>query len=117
MKSNTSNMDIKLIVYGGLLAIIKLVYLFFDFYNILDFVVYVIAGFALGGKIPKNRWFIGLLLALPTFAICLVFVLNLGYSQIIKGVGTSFAISLILIPLSTAIGILAKHTQQRKSKS
>jgi CRISPR/Cas system-associated protein Cas5 (RAMP superfamily) len=48
--------------------------------------------------------------------LCLLFVVNLGYSQIINGVGTSFVISLILIPLSTAIGILAKHTQKKYRK-
>jgi hypothetical protein len=88
-----------------ILAVIKLIYLFFDFNNILDFVVFLIAGVILDGKVSSNRWALGLLLSLPAFALCLLVVINLGYSLIVNGVGTSFTVSLIVIPVATIIGV------------
>lgn len=105
MNPSTKSNTFQLLVFGGILAAIKLVYLFFDFYNILDLVVFLAAGMTLGGKAPSNRRWLGLLLALPAFALCLLIVINLGYSSIVNGVGTSYAVSLIVIPVSTSIGI------------
>ena len=105
MSSNAGRAIIQLLGFGLLLAIIKLVYLFFDPYNILDFIVFLAAGIMLGGKVPSNRRFLGLLLALPAFALCLFFVIRNGYSSIMHGIGTSYAISLIVIPVATSIGI------------
>lgn len=108
MNSSTSNTVIQLLAFGLILAVVKFVYIFFDFYNVLDFVVFLAAGIILGGKVPSNRWALGLLLSLPAFALCLFFVINLGYSSIVNGVGTSFAVSLIVIPMATSIGIFIK---------
>jgi peptidoglycan/LPS O-acetylase OafA/YrhL len=105
MNSNTSSTVIQLLAFGLMLAMIKLFYSFFDFYNILDVVVFLAAGIILGGKVPSKRWVLVLLLALPAFTLCLLFVLRLGYSSIVNGVGTSFAVSLILIPVATSIGV------------
>jgi len=113
MRSNLNYTATQLLLFGLALALLKAIYLFLDFYNILDLVVFLSAGFVLGERIPSNRFAIGLLLSLPAFILCLLFVVNLGYSQIVDGVGTSFAVSLILIPLSTAIGIFAKHASKR----
>jgi hypothetical protein len=105
-----------LMAIGLLLAMAKLIYSFFDFYNILDIVVFLIAGFIIGGKIPSNQWPLGLLLTLPTIALCLFFVINLGYSSIVKGVGTAYAVSLIVIPLAAGIGLFIRSKRTiRKS--
>src|SRR5688572_11776339 len=108
MNLYTTSAVIKLLALGLLLAVIKLGYIFFNFYNILDFVVFLVAGMMLGEKVPANRWVSGLLLSLPAFVLCLIFVINLGYSSIVNGVGTSFAVALIVIPAATCIGILIK---------
>jgi hypothetical protein len=105
MSSTAGRVIIQLLAFGLILAIIKIVYLFFDPYNILDFIVFLAAGIMLGGKVPSNRRFLGLLLALPAFALCLFFVIRNGYSSIMHGIGTSYAISLIVIPVATSIGI------------
>lgn len=105
MNSSTIKTVFQLLAFGLILAALKFVYLFFDFYNILDIVVFLGAGILLGGKVPSNRWALGLLLSLPAFVYCLFVVINLGYSSIVKGVGTSYAISLIVIPIATSIGI------------
>ena len=105
MNSNTSNTVIELLAFGAILAVVKIVYMFFDFYNILDFVIFLTAGIILGGKVPSNRRALGLLLSLPAFALCLFFVIRLGYTSIVNGVGTSFALSLIVIPVATIIGV------------
>lgn len=107
-KSSTSEVAFILLVIGFMLALIKVIYIFFDFYNILDFIIFSIAGFAFGLKVPPNRLALGLLLALQSLALCLFFVLRLGYLSIVQGVGTSYAISLIVIPMATFIGIIIR---------
>ncbi len=91
-----------------MLAFIKVAYLFFDFYNVLDLVVFSIAGFAFDQRVPPNRLALGLLLALSAFALCLFIVLSLGYSYIVHGFGTSYAVSLILIPVAMFIGVIVR---------
>lgn len=105
MDAKNDESKFQLLIYGLLLAGIKLVYMFFDPFGILDLPVFLTAGFLLGGKVPSNQWFWGLLLALPTFFLCLLFVMKNGYSAFISGVGTSFAISLVLVPLATGLGL------------
>jgi hypothetical protein len=85
MNSGIVKPVIKLLTVGLVLAAAKFIYLFFDVYNILDFVVFLFAGIAFGGKVPPNRLALGLLLALPAFVLSLLFVINLGYSSIAKG--------------------------------
>lgn len=108
MNSNTSKLVIQLLAYGLILAAVKIVSIFFDSYNIIDFVLFLAAGIMFGGKIPPHKWAWGLLMSLPAFALCLLLVINLGYSSIINGIGTSFAVSLIVIPVATSIGILIR---------
>jgi hypothetical protein len=109
----------QMLVFGLILAAIKLVYLFFDNYNILDFVVFLAAGILLGGKNPSRRWLSGIMMALPAFTLCLSFLIVNGYSSIVNGVGTSYAVSLIIIPLATFIGIFinAKHALRKSSRN
>ena len=91
---------------GFMLAVFKVVYLFFDVYNVLDVVVFSIAGFVFSRNVPPNQIKLWFLLALPAVILCLFFVLRLGYTSIIQGVGTTFVVSLILIPLATFTGTL-----------
>ena len=55
MNSGIVKPVIKLLTVGLILAAAKFIYLFFDVYNILDFVVFLFAGIAFGGKVPPNR--------------------------------------------------------------
>lgn len=105
MTSKTSNSTFQLLGFGILLAIVKLICSFLDPYNILDVIIFVSAGILFGKIVPRNRMLLGLLLALPACLLCLFFVFNIGYTSIKKGIGTSYAISLIVIPLSTIIGL------------
>ncbi len=114
MNKSTSKTAATLLAIGFMLALIKVIYLFFDFYNVLDLVIFSIAGFAFGLRVPPNSLALGLLLALPAFALCLFFVLRLGYSSIVEGVGTAYAISLIVIPLATFIGIIIRQKRSQK---
>jgi hypothetical protein len=101
--------------YGVALAGIKLIYLFFGINTILDIVVFLVAGFAIGRKVTENRWALTVGLSLPAFLLCLLFVIRLGYQSIIDGVGTSHAISLVVIPIATAVGVLmASYFKQKE---
>lgn len=116
MNSIKQNKVTQLLAIGLLLAIIKLIYSFFYFTNILDFIVFLTGGIVLGRLVPSNQRTLGLLLALPAFLLCLFFVINLGYASILNGVGTSYAISLLVVPLATGIGLFinAKFFFQKK---
>ena len=89
-----------------MLAAFKFVYLFFDPYGILDVIVFLTAGIILAARVPLNRKALGLLLSLPAFLLCLFFVWNVGLTSIRNGIGSSFAISLIVIPVATILGVL-----------
>ena len=106
MNWSTFKTVIIILAIGVGLAILKIVYLFFDFYNVLDLIVFLVAGFAIGKQLSSHRIAFGLLLSLPPFLLCLFIVIGLGYSSIAKGIGTAYAVSLIVIPLATCIGIL-----------
>ncbi len=109
----------QMLIYGLILAAIKLVYLFIDNYNILDFVVFLAAGILLGGKTPSSRWLSGLMLSLPAITLCLIFLIVNVYSSIVNGVGTSYVISIIIIPLATYIGVFinAKHAFRKSARN
>jgi hypothetical protein len=96
---------INLLALGVLLTIFRIVYMFFDPYGILDLVVFLSAGLAVGRKVASNRWLWGLLLSLPAFAFSLFLVMRIGYSSIVHGVGTLYAVSLIVIPVASCVGI------------
>jgi hypothetical protein len=54
---------------------------------------------------------------LPAFALCLFLVMKLGYSSIMDGVGTSYAISLIVIPVATGIGIFINAKRALRTRA
>ncbi len=106
MKPKVSESIIQIFAYGLILAGIKLVYSFFTFFYLLDFTVFLVAGYLLGFKIPLGQRYLGLFLALPAFALSLFFVMQNGLTSISMGIGTSHAISLAVIPIATGLGIL-----------
>lgn len=115
MQKSSLTSALRLAVFGVLLAFIKLVYLFFDSSGILDLLVFSTAGFLLSQKVPPGKIIQAALLAFPAFLLCLFFILRLGYSNIVEGVGTSYALSLIFIPTATYFGIWIKHKRSLES--
>ena len=99
---------------GVLVAVVKIIYSFFPYFNFLDFIVFFIAGYAVG-KITTDRVLIGMSIALPAWFLCLFFVVRMGYSSIMQGVGIMLAVSLIVIPLATYIGILIGSKRASRS--
>ena len=116
MKPGTTGTVIQLLVFGLILAVVKMVYMFFDFYNVMDAIVFLAAGLVIGGKVPADRKALGLLLALPAFTLCLLFVIKNGYTSIVNGIGTAFAVSLILIPVATMIGVFI-HAKRKRART
>ena len=105
MKWNKVKTTIVLSLSGLLLGGSKLVWLFFNFFNLLDLIIFLGIGYALGGRVAGGRWLWGLLLALPAFALDSYFVARLGYSQIFTGIGTGYVVSLVVIPFAACVGI------------
>jgi Kef-type K+ transport system membrane component KefB len=105
MSSSTIGKVFLMLTYGVILVVAKIVYLFFDMYNIVDFIVFLAAGMIVGKRLPSNQKAMGLLVCLPASALCVFFVLNLGYTSIVNGIGTAYAVSLIVMPVACSIGI------------
>jgi hypothetical protein len=114
MNSTIIKATVPFLGYGLALAGIKLIYSFFDINTILDIVVFLVAGFAIGRKVTENRWALIVGLSLPAFILCLLFVIRLGYQSIIDGVGNSYVISLVIIPIATAVGVLLASNFKQK---
>ena len=105
MNWSTTKTVINLLCLGVLLTIFKVVYFFFNYYGVIDIVVFLSAGLAVGRKVASNRWLWGLLLSLPAFAFSLFLVMRISYSSIVHGVGTLYAVSLLVIPVASCVGI------------
>src|SRR5215203_534505 len=116
MRKNLAKTIPLLLAWGLMLALFKVVYLFFDFYNVMDVIVFGIAGFLLSGKMAAGQKLLVLLAALPAFLLSLFFVLRVGYESILKGVGTSFAISLMVIPVATYIGVFIRSKRDERKR-
>ncbi|HLP39364.1 hypothetical protein [Lacibacter sp.] len=116
MSTSTSYSVIQLLAIGLLLAVLKVVYMFFDPFNIADFIVFLAAGYLLGGKLPANRKWLGLLMCIPTLIICFLAVRKNGFTGFMNGIGTTYAIAFIVIPAATLLGIYFQTKRsQRKS--
>jgi hypothetical protein len=115
MKAKSSVLIVQMLAFGFILAGIKLVYSFFSFFYLLDLIVFFSSGYLFGAKTRMGQRFLGLFLALPAFAMSLLFVIQNGLPSIFAGIGTSHAISLIIIPIATGIGILISSNKSANS--
>lgn len=115
MKNKAIELILQMFAYGLILAGIKLVYSFFAFFYLLDLIVFLVAGILSGAKIPLDQRYLGLFLALPAFALSLFFVMQNGFTSISMGIGTSYAISLAVIPIATGLGILVNKRSANSS--
>lgn len=98
---------LQVLTWGLALVVFKLVYTFFDYYNVIDFVVFCSAGFIINKKLSINKWLHVVPVGLPSMVICLIFLYTIGYDELSKGVGTGYLISLIVIPTATLTGYFA----------
>ena len=108
MQWNKRDTITALLGIGLLLAASKIVYLFFNFLNIVDVLVFVGAGYFVGLKVFQRRWQWGFVLAIPCMVFDAIIVYNQGYTNIMAGIGTSFLIALVVVPLSACFGIWLK---------
>lgn len=92
MKLSLNDSYLELLMWGSLLALLKLVYLFFDPYNILDFVAFMCAGMILNKRLHMKRWPQGVLISVPAVLLCFLFLFNIDYVSISNGIGTTYLI-------------------------
>ena len=83
---------------GVLLAPIKLIYSFFPLFNLIDLAVFGLTGRYFGKRWPTAWWSTSLLLSLPALALVGAILRNLGRAELLAGVGTGWAISVLLVP-------------------
>jgi len=116
MKWNFQKSFIICLEVGLLLAGAKILFLFFDFFIVLDLFVFFIAGFFLGKKVLGGRWLWGLIIALPSIILNSYFIFNNGFSNIFAGIGTSYLLSLLVVPFSSSLGILVAEKRNSATK-
>jgi hypothetical protein len=92
------------LVVGLLIAPVKLVYSFFPFFNVTDVLVFGVLGVLFGYLRPAKSWQWGLWLSIPTILLCLAFVRRLGSVNVLQGIGTGWAVSVLVIPLAACLG-------------
>lgn len=91
--------------FGTLIATLKVIYLLFNFYNILDVLVFLSAGYVLGRTISGGYFLWGVVLSLPCMLLDSFFVYRLGFSNVMSGIGTSYLMALAVVPLSACMGV------------
>ncbi len=94
---------------GLLVAGAKLIYSFFPGFNLLDVLVFALIGWNLGRHTGSPSWLIGLGLSLPAVILSASFVARLGTAELWQGVGTGWALSILLIPLAAYGGAALGH--------
>lgn len=107
MRSSRTTAWAVALVVGVIAAGVKLVYSFLPWFNLLDLVTFALLGW-LSARLSESRgWQLWAALSGPAFLLSLFFVVRLGPALLLQGVGTGWAMSLMLIPLSTVIGMYA----------
>ena len=88
---------------GLLLAPFKLLYSFFPLFNVLDLIVFAIAGLAVGRR--GAHWALAaLLVSVPSMALASYFLVRLGPDQLRHGIGVGWLISLAAMPAAALVG-------------
>ena len=114
MKWNIIRTTIIIFSIGLAIALLRIILTFFPLFNIIDVFLFGGLGYALSKQVFNGKWTWGLLLSLPSVVISLHFVLNVGLSSIMEGIGTGHLIALVIMPLCACIGIF--YGDKKKSK-
>jgi hypothetical protein len=113
MKWNYKQSFINLLAFGVLIACSSIIYLFFNFYNIMDLLVFFTAGYLLSRKVFGNHWQWGLVLAIPCMLLNAFIVYQQGYANISSGIGTGFLAALFVIPAAACLGMFVGARRRR----
>lgn len=112
-KGKKADAGFEWILWGVLLAVIKLVYSFFPFSNVIDFFLFAIVG-AFIQKNYKNKGLPMILAVLPGMVVISYFLFVLGWENISKGVGTAWLISFLILPVSALLGGFLQERKEKK---
>ena len=111
-------MKLRDIVIAGLVgvgaAVLRLVCLFFPLMNLVDVVVFGLAGYGVGRTNPTRRWASFLLVVLPALACIAVMLVILGTDKLRNGVGTGHLYGALLIPVAAGVGFLAASRGEKR---
>ena len=117
MKWNIIRTTIIIFSIGLAIALLRIILIFFPLFNIIDVVLFGGLGYTLGKRVFSGKWTWGLLLSLPSVAMSLYIVLNIGLSSIMEGTGTGHLIALVIMPLSACIGIFYGAKKESKTNA
>ncbi len=117
MKWTYKESFINLLAIGILIACSSIIYLFFNYYNIMDLLVFFTMGCLLSRKVYGNHWQWGLVLAIPCMLLNALIVYKQGYANISSGIGTGFLAALFVIPVAACLGMFVAGRRRRISTS
>ena len=99
------------IILAGLVgvgaALLRLVYMFVPLMNVVDVLVFGLAGYGVARTRPTRTWISFLLVVLPPLGLIAVFLAILGQQKLRDGVGTAHLYGALLVPLATGLGFFA----------
>lgn len=107
-------------VVGLLLVPLKFIYSFFPLFNLIDIVVFGLVGLRFGKRWATAWWITALLLSLPALGLVALILRNLSIADLTAGVGTGWALSVLLLPGAALGGAYmgrrhGEAAQQRKT--
>ena len=94
---------------GIVAAILRMVCTFFPYLNVVDMIVFGLAGFAVGRRHPPKRWLAYLLVILPSMILIGLVLGLLGTSRLREGVGARHLRGAAIVPLAASIGFLLQR--------
>jgi hypothetical protein len=100
---------------GILAAVLRFFYMFFPLMNLLDVMVFGIAGYGMGRSSPTSKWPASILLVLPTMLLISFWLSLLGADKLRDGVGVGHLYGAVLIPLAAGLGLFLAGRQRGSS--
>ncbi len=82
------------------LAILKVTYSFFPLFNLTDVAIFFLAGMLM----KRHRVAYSYVTVIPALFVSLFFVFSLGADKLLRGEGTGWLVSTLLIPIAFYLG-------------
>lgn len=105
-------------IAGLILVPIRLVLAFFPFFNVTEVVLFAGLCLLLALLFKPRSWLWALVVAGPTCVLVARMLFRLGADNVMHGIGTGHAVSLVLIPVSACFGAwLGKRASKANAPS
>lgn len=92
---------------GIVAAVLRLGYVVFPLFNVVDAVLFGAAGYGVGRTRPGSRWASFILVVLPALAFVAFVLIVVGPTKPHEGVGVGHLYAVVVIPVAAGLGFWA----------